>query len=578
MTIADRVPDWAAIPSLARSWLNALIHRTLRAFVTLVVPASPMPIPPKTSPFHAHDVALQAAAGPPQRPPIAGLTAGLTAGLALWAAACSTPPPLPFVLLAPDIEVDEALTPGSALGPPVEAASGEALEDEDVGSPIAVRCRLMYLEAPRTQGLRSLGLGATIVADVNGSAPVLETPELTLSTLYPEGAEANDWITALGEADSHAALEIADRTVIVPQGARFQLSMRAGERVEDPRDWLDEFQNRGPIPVEAGVIVTNTGATPEIAVVVTSLDPKQERQILEDYLADPNVLATAPGPAQDELVRQEVLTLEPAPALGAPLVLHMDSPFVGGNGTSIAIVIELVEPYTVQGTNELMAAAALAATAETMREQREPLTEESRSEIERIEALSVFQRRGGRSALLQVAQESKAMLALDIALVADEAFLVLLSERAFPMEEGDLTETAPEDATALAPKASIGWRLDAAAWNLLAEGALDEALDPELEGVFYRAAGALAAFPDLVQEAVVAASGSAVRFHDRLLVEQRYFLEDSAPSSRLRAYDWLKERGVVVPDYDPLGERDERRAALEADAANKSTDPVGGKQ
>ncbi len=451
---------------------------------------------------------------------------------------------------------------GEPIAEPVEEPVEEQAE-EDTAAAIAVRCRLLYLSAPRTGGLRSLGLGAAIVADVDGSVPVLETPDLTLSALYTDGPGAVQWLKALDRAASTEVLTIADRTTFIPVGARFQLSMGASERVEDPRDWLDEFENRGPIPKEAGVIVTNTGAGTEVAIVVTDLDPAREKQNLEDYLADPNVLAAPPGPMQDELVREEVLKVDRAPAIGAPLVLHLDSPFSGGNGTSVAFIIEAVEPFEAEGTNEQEAAIQLAATAQALQERREPLTEETRQEIERVEALSVFQRRGGRSALLQVAQEAGAPLALDLALVADDEFLTALSRRAFPMETGDVSD----EAVGSAAMPGIGWRLDAAAWNLLAEGALNEELDSELEGVFYRAAGALAAFPDLIQEA--AAGGSAALFHERLIVEQRYFLEDSSPSSRLRAYDWLKERGEVVPDYDPLGERDARRAALEA-AAEKT--------
>lgn len=514
-------------------------------------------------------------------------------GVALGLIGCSaSPPPAPFVLLLPGVTVVESLTPGSSLGPPADAAEPQPVDEpaeepadrpaveppegpqdqpveepaeEDATAAIAVRCRLLYLSTPRTGGLRSLGLGAAIVADVDGSVPVLETPDLTLSALYTDGPGAVQWLKELDRAESTEVLTIADRTTFIPVGARFQLSMGALERVEDPRDWLDEFENRGPIPKEAGVIVTNAGAETEVALVVTDLDPAREKQNLEDYLADPNVLAAPPGPMQDELVRQEVLKVNRAPAVGAPLVLHLDSPFTGGNGTSVAFVIEAVLPFEAVGTNEQEAATQLAATALALQERREPLTEESRQQIERVEALSVFQRRGGRSALLQVAQEAGAPLALDLALVADDEFLTTLSRRAFPMEAGDVSDENADSAA----MPGIGWRLDSAAWNLLAEGALNEELDSELEGVFYRAAGALAAFPDLIQEAAVAAGGSAALFHERLMVEQRYFLEDSSPSSRLRAYDWLKERGEVIPGYDPLGDRDARRAALEA-AAEKT--------
>lgn len=475
--------------------------------------------------------------------------------LALLAVSCRAPEAVPFVLQPPALATEASLAPGSSLGPMAHAM------DEPDGtermSPTPVRCRIIYLRHPREGSLRAIGSDANIVADLEGARPVLLTPGLTVSTLYALGQDATAWIAALEETAGAEAMEVASGTSFVPVGSSYRLSVQSNELVEDPRDWLDEFTNRGPIPRTIAVIVTGTSAGPRVALSLTNLDPDRETELLESYLDDPSIPATPPPPAQDELLRQEVLNMEQSPEIDSPLVLHLDSPFSIGNGTSLAIIVELITPEEIDGDSADEAVAKLENRAAALAEDRKPLTDESRRAIERSEALRVFQQRGGRSALLQVAQESGATLAQDLALVADADFLNTLGQRAFPTH----LATVPllDELTA-----SIGWRLDAAAWSLLAEGALEETLDPELMGVFYRRAGAVAAFPDIVQDAIKAARGNRIRFEERLVTEHRYFLEDPSPSARLRASDWLKEHGVALGGYDPLADRKQRRAALEA--------------
>jgi hypothetical protein len=49
----------------------------------------------------------------------------------------------------------------------------------------------------------------------------------------------------------------------------------------------------------------------------------------------------------------------------------------------------------------------------------------------------------------------------------------------------------------------------------------------------------------------------------RIIAEQQIALEDNSPAVRVRAYDWLNERGAGPADYNPLGPARERRAAID---------------
>ena len=119
------------------------------------------------------------------------------------------------------------------------------------------------------------------------------------------------------------------------------------------------------------------------------------------------------------------------------------------------------------------------------------------------------------------------------------------------------------DEVATSRDMELAWRLERASWTLLARRGVEETLDPVGQAALLRHGGALGRFPDVLLD-LVAASSDLEGFARRLVTEQRYFLEDSDPSARLRAHEWLLARGRAVPDYDPLAERAERRAALKA--------------
>ena len=76
-----------------------------------------------------------------------------------------------------------------------------------------------------------------------------------------------------------------------------------------------------------------------------------------------------------------------------------------------------------------------------------------------------------------------------------------------------------------------------------------------------RKAGEVGRWPDLLTDAVAESDG--VReLRERLVRENRIFLEDAVPATRVRAYDWLAARGLAPEGFDPLASAEERRAAL----------------
>lgn len=485
--------------------------------------------------------------------------------------ACSSTPPPPFVLEVPDLTEDVSYDPAGGVAAPAlmsgvetpaprddgadnaaDDAADRSPEDAPETAPGAVRCRIVYLADPPavTADFRSLTGRAVAVADLTGAAPVVPTPELTAGALYAAGPAAATWAEA-ALAAPHLAV-VADRSVALPAGASLRLGVTARDLVEDPRDWLDEFDDRGPVPRRVGVDINATAMGLALALEMTDLDPENERALRDAFVQDPNLPAGPPPPVHTLPLRREAVAVDASPAPGAPVVVLLDSPFEGGNGTAMAVLVEAIDSEdATTGRAEAEAALALAGVERLL--SSTPLTEESREALKRAEALRAFQERGGRAALLLLSEEADATLAADLALVATDEDLANLSAAAF----GD---TAPEDVD----PATLGWALDAAGWTLLGRGALEETLPLELQGVLFRRAGAVARFPDIVLDLVGTSGGSLEAFEASLAAENRIALEDASPAGRVAAHDWLVERGLEIPDYDPLADRKSRRAALEA--------------
>lgn len=533
--------------------------------------------------------------------PLRSLRNALLAAGTAAAAACASAPPLPFVLLPPEFAIDESFAPeggiagpagraaasvSPAVAPPPAAALSPTPREPKEGpegpsqipfqvpfsgdESVALRVRILYLaQPPSDAGLRPAATGTAIVADLVGSEPVAETPDLTAQVLFADGPVGAAWLEeALAEAH---VTSIAYRSFELPTGASYRLGMTVMETIEDPRDWLDEFADRGPIPRRLGLEVFAGDGEITIAIEITDVAPAAERALREAILENPHVPPGPPPAAHTEVLRREAVTLDASIAAGGPVAIRVPSPFETGTGTTFVLVVETAAPSGVfVSSEEAQARVTLDAMAQAARSV--PLTDKARKVLEREEALSAFRGRGGRAALLLLAEESDAPLCADLALCADAGFLAALAERAFPGLDDSQQGSTPEEH--VAPEA-IGWRLDATAWSIIAEAAIEETITPELEGVFFRRAGALARFPDIIQDLLRNSRGDLGAFERGLITEHLIALEDSSDSVRLRAHDWLMERGLAVPDFVPLAGRAERRAALEShrDRARQGTAP-----
>lgn len=170
-----------------------------------------------------------------------------------------------------------------------------------------------------------------------------------------------------------------------------------------------------------------------------------------------------------------------------------------------------------------------------------------------IDALSDTQTR--RAAIVELGGGGLAPLVTELALMGGDEILDRLSSR--------LIADAVELQSLAGDSGALGWRLEREAILLFTQASLDDELPAEYEALLLRYTGEAGRYPGTIEDALIAAK-SLDQFYDRIFQENYIALEDSRPSGRIRAFDWLTANGIVIQDFDPLGSSRDRRAALRA--------------
>lgn len=282
-------------------------------------------------------------------------------------------------------------------------------------------------------------------------------------------------------------------------------------------------------------------AAPALALVLEGQEGAREHLVL-DALPE----------REDGLLRLHL----PAPRQRAP------------RGGFLAAVRRIPDPPDAKREVEL-ARSALAASVAGARTGSGALTREEGFVFESESAFRALETvKLRRSALAYLAQATRADVAGDLAVGASDADLAAIV--------ASLRERAGDQDPSQWASAKLGWFLETSGYGYLSARAADEQhpIEPELAAVLLVHVGQLARFPDLIVQALADSDGPET-FAQHVLDENTIFLEDADPAARLRAYEWLRERGAAPEGYDPLGELRARRAALDR-ARTAAAVPPGG--
>lgn len=158
-----------------------------------------------------------------------------------------------------------------------------------------------------------------------------------------------------------------------------------------------------------------------------------------------------------------------------------------------------------------------------------------------------------RPAITFLAADVSASIAADLALAADDAMLERFAQRVTDQSKAGGARVSAEQ-----------WSLtlDLIALRLLAEAQAAGALAPELESILSIHTGESGRHSGTLDE-VVQGVAHRSELDARLTAENLIYLEDNSPAARVRAFDWLRGRGVDLAGYDPFATPRQRAAALE---------------
>lgn len=261
------------------------------------------------------------------------------------------------------------------------------------------------------------------------------------------------------------------------------------------------------------------------------------------------------GPGGTGMLTTETIALAPQDMQEQDrLAFVLPSPFDVDGLVGFAALIE-VQPPPPEGTAEAATYAAswkqcrdkLLAAAGTG-DDRPPFDAGRRGIEDALRLLASPTRR--QRALVYLAQETGAPLFADVTLSATDTVVDRLANAVTNEWSGSTFETA-----------TLGWRLERTAYQLLIKLLSADQTSPDLEAVVIRHAGEVGRHPSVLQEMVSEAT-SIEDLRQRLLLENFIYLEDISPAARTRAFEWLAARDQAPQGYDPLASLKERRNVL----------------
>lgn len=498
------------------------------------------------------------------------------------------PPPAPMP--APSAAVSLTHFAGTALSGPRPATAAV------VATP-ALRVDVEWMAVERLPeqtdggrsdaGLTPLGSSARLVLATRDRQPVLSMSRLTSEVRWATGNAAASLVAAIAKgAYGQTASMLRQQTALPPE---VTLDVRAvpggiagvAASTDTAVPVIEVVLQHVPAVGAGGAAV---GAKPaattapvrgavELAVAVQDYAaPIEEQQELAmNAPADPKKTkgkdrAKAPQPAEappkppgQNVLTREIAVLPPLKLAGGEqlIVLVMPSNFGGSPAKGLVAVVRVAPAADDPSTQKLLAAVIadvrkqgdLATGRATASATSQPTVwpgyEPALATLDRADAR--------RRAMVYLAGQTNAKLCGDVALVADDATLQQIAADARASAAAAKPPYTPE---------ALGWLLDRASLAWCARLSGENRLPPELAAVLSTYAGEAGRRPASLEE-MLRAANSRASLDARLVSENLIYLEDSSPSARVRANDWLAARGKSPAGYDPLGAPRQRREALE---------------
>jgi len=482
-------------------------------------------------------------------------TAALWLGLCL--ASCATPKTPP--LEAPPLDTQLSCFEGSIRSGPIAQQEQPAWRADEA---LSVEFSLVFLELLPRELLTPLPERTELVMVARGRELLRPTSELGRKARVGSGESALRLRESLAAGDLGRSARAAHGLGALPRGVTLVFSAQYPEELRVPGEGT--ARRRVAVQVERSRAPADDALA--VALVIEDLAaPAPEAGERDEAAAN-----TAPG---SRILQREYVLLADRPGLdGSPLAFSLPAPTFGAEA-GFLLWLDARPAAALGDRAEQHEAAFAQAELELGRAQAQVdalASELPHSDLYRRELSGVFEaldlERYHRSALVFLAGSTGARFAQDIALVAEAEVLAAYVQTVIEQSGG--RELRSNDA------AGVGWLLERSACLFAAAQLEANTLPPELRacllgqtGEVGRSSGGLAG--------AVAESADLPGFQARLIEDNWISLEDAQPAARVRAFDWLRQRGKAPASFDPLGTREARRESLQkALDAKEGTAPV----
>lgn len=442
---------------------------------------------------------------------------------------CRTPPePVPpFVGPAVELAVREYEGPllGDGAVPESRSAVGDPA-DEDGAAFEPVVARVLALESfPADVFSPASGL-ARLVSPLAGRDLLLSTGHRTRGVRVASSVgEVEEFAESIDDGDLGRVAALGELRGVITRGSTVAFRV--------------ESEHLRPVPGRPDGI-------PE--VVLASLSRRADGTLESGLIVEGVREEGDSGPvARSEVALFPVVEGEE----GSAFAFVVPSPFAGG-GAAVVFIVRVTTTASEEDRDEHDAAVARARERfESARSPAPPPPSPLPLWPGAHEALTGLEQPDQqRSALAYLAGNAGAPVAEDVALTGADG-LVDQVARSVVAE----LETAGPPVVG----ESLAWLIERSAYEGLARDA--SAGEAVAEAVLIRHAGELGRYPDVLVLAVRRATDRE-ELGRRLVEENRAYLTDLDPAARVRAFDWFVARGEAPEGFDPLGSREDRRAAF----------------
>ncbi len=487
---------------------------------------------------------------------------------ALLFGGCGAGRTAPAELAAPAVLVTSTSFLGSPLG--AGSASGvsvvPATQAVDLAPP-TVTIRALARTAPIGSMGKSLGEATRLVISPRTENTVLPSTMLTAGCRLISGDEAGALMRSIEAEPPAAARTIAEERFALLPGSSSGILIESEAATRTPR--LGILMSRRPPTAALG---EDENGAMELAVTLTDLVA-----VPADDKDDPADTRSTDPASPPQAVMQRETVVVPVDADTSALVvlvpISFDSPAAvaqarSGPPQTLAVHITITpgsdDPQQLailESTRTRMAESARRATAPAL----DPEAVRARSAVETAIAQAAAPNTDAhrrRASIVLLTSTNPAPVAADFATSADDAMLQEFVAR-ISSQIGLTEPTATPD--------HWGLITDLLALSYMGELQSNNKLPPELESVLAIHTGEAGRHAGTLEELVKDVSRRS-ELESRLVAENFIYLEDNSPAARVRAYDWLQQRGMAPLRYDPLGTPQARRDALEQ-ALTAATQP-----